>query len=133
MNNNRILYERRGRRYVPVAAEWYDRDRMAVGQFRLSYCYADGATRYEYLVRPDNAGWIAASMVARQAIEDAISQAALAQTPHLREYTAKQREIIERYRAEMRDAGALLPDWWQHSSAWELSEAAVEAVRRFRP
>lgn len=132
----RTLYEKRGRRYVPVLGEWYERnsDRMKVGTFRLTYCYSNGGHRYEYEVTPATAAWAAAATVARQAIEDEIVKAAVA-TPHTATipYTRKQLAIIERYRAEMAATGAMLPQWWTHTSARDLSWVAVRAVQEFAP
>jgi hypothetical protein len=129
------LYEKRGRKYVPVGDRWYAGDQMQVGQFRLTYCYSGGGRRYEYNVTPDTAGFVAAAMIAREAIERAISEAKAAQpnTAGAKPYTKKQREILERFRKEMTEAGGLFPDWWVNTSAWDISEAAIKAVREFKP
>jgi hypothetical protein len=129
------LYEKRGRKYVPVIERWYECDQLPVGQFRLTYCYANGGRRYEYNVTPDTAGFVAAAMIAREAIERAILEAKAAQpnTAGAKPYTKKQLEILKRFRKEMTDAGGLFPDWWGNTSAWDLSEAAINAVREFRP
>lgn len=129
------LYEKRGRKYVPVCSEWdSDRDRMKVGQFRLTYCYADGGRRYEYEVRPDTASFVAAAMVAREAMEEAIRKKVPASN-HQKSipYTKKQLDIISRFREEMSAAGGLLPEWWEHTSAHELSRVAINAVKEYRP
>ena len=129
------LYEKRGRKYVPVAERWYDGDQMTVGQFRLTYCYSGGGKRYEYNVTPDTAVFVAAAMIAREAMEHAISEAKAAQPNNAgaKPYTKKQLKILERFSKEMTDAGGLFPDWWAHTSAWDLSEAAIKAVCEFRP
>lgn len=128
------LYEKRGRKYVPVQDRWDDRDGMKVGTFRLTYCYAKGASRYEYEVTPDTASFVAAAMIAREAMEEAVRERSVA-TEHIQSipYTKKQQAILKRFRKEMADAGGLLPNWWQHTSAYELSEAAIKAVREYRP
>lgn len=129
------LYEKRGRKYVPVAAYWAEgRDKMKVGEFRLTYCYSDGARRYEYNVTPATAPFVAAAMIAKVAMEDAIRERVIS-TNHINTvpYTKKQLAILKRFRQEMADAGGLLPNWWQHTSAYELSEAAIKAVQEYRP
>ena len=129
------LYEKRGRKYVPVAAHWSDeRDKMKVGEFRLTYCYTDGGSRYEYNVTPATAPFVAAAMIARHAMEDAIRERVIA-TEHINKvpYTKKQLAILKRFRKEMSDAGGLLPNWWDHASSYELSEAAIKAVQEYRP
>lgn len=130
------LYRKKGRRYVPVSdamvSMHYD-DVMRVGTWRMTYCYTESGRRYEYDVRPDTAGFVAACMLARQAMEDAIrARAPATPRPESIPYTKKQRAIIERYRAEMAEAGGNLPYWWQHTSAYELSEAAIKAVREWK-
>ena len=129
------LYEKRGRKYVPVAAHWADeRDKMKVGQFRLTYCYTDGARRYEYNVTPATAPFVAAALIARHAMEDAIRQRVIAKE-HIKNvpYTKKQLAILKRFRKEMSDAGGLLPNWWDHASSYDISEAAIKAVQEYRP
>ena len=129
------LYEKRGRKYVPVQDRWDDgRDCMKVGQFRLTYCYSEGGRRYEYEVTPATASFVAAATVAREAMEDAIRQRVISKE-HIKNvpYTKKQLAILKRFRKEMSDAGGLLPHWWQHTSAYELSEAAIKAVQEFKP
>lgn len=129
------LYEKRGRKYVPVAVHWADeRDKMKVGEFRLTYCYSDGARRYEYNVTPATAPFVAAAMIAKVAMEDAIRERVIAKE-HIKNvpYTKKQLAILKRFRKEMADAGGLLPNWWDHASSYEISEAAIKAVQEYRP
>jgi hypothetical protein len=132
---SRALYEKRGRRYVPVVHDWDDStDRMRVGEFRLTYCYRDGARRYEYAVTPATAAWVAAAEIAREAMEAEIAKAA-ASTANLtlRAYTQRHLKIIERFRAEMVAAGGMLPQWWNQASARDIATVGVEAVRMFKP
>jgi hypothetical protein len=128
------LYRKVGRRYVPAysSIEW-DRDCMPVGTFRLVFASGDGSQRYSHGVTPETASWAAAADIARHAIESAISEAVHAKPMDNkpRPYTKRQAEILARYRAEMREAGGLLPEWWQHTSARELADAAVDAVRHW--
>lgn len=42
-------------------------------------------------------------------------------------YNKRQLAIVEKFRGEMEAAGGLLPSWWQHSSAYEIAKAAVNA------
>jgi len=128
------LYQKIGRRYVPVSTRWNDdSDQMKVGQFRLTYCYTKGGCKYEYNVTPATASWKAAAMVAREAMEKAIQEKSVARPHQSLPYTRRQVVIINRFRKEMKEAGGLLPHWWEHTSAYELSEAAVKAVEEYRP
>jgi hypothetical protein len=130
------LFQKIGRRYVPWGdGRNYDSDMMKAGQFRLTYCSAQGSSRYEYEVKPDTAGFVAASMIARGAMEDSIREAAIGgpadgvSVP----YTKRQLEILERFRAEMSVAGGLWPSWWTVSSPREISQAGIDAVRNWAP
>jgi hypothetical protein len=128
----RTLYEKVGRKYVPVQID-YDRDTLKCGQFRLHYAYEDGGGVYFYDVTPDTAGFVAAAMIAHKAMEQAIRDATPSR-PHIpTPYTKKQIAIIERYRKEMVEAGGLLPEWWQHTSTWDIAKAGIDAVRNFKP
>lgn len=131
------LYEKRGRKYVPYSLAWHyerDQDQMKVGEFRLTYCYSNGGRKYEYSVTPATAPFVAAAMVAREAMEQAIRDKVVA-TNHIKSqpYTKKQLAIIERFRKEMVAAGGLLPFWWENTSARDLSAAAIKAVQEYKP
>jgi hypothetical protein len=128
----KTLYEKKGRKYVPVAVEW-DRETLKCGQFRMHYAYEDGGGMYFYDVTPDTAGFVAAAMIAHKAMEQAIRDAT-PPSPHIPTYyTKKQRAIIERYRVEMLQTGGMLPDWWQHTTTWDIAKAGIDAVRNFKP
>lgn len=129
------LYKRQGRRYVAWGhAEHYNQDLLRAGQWRLSYCPRDGHTRYAYDVRPDTAGFVAAAELARDAMEQAIQQRAAATfQPGAVPYTKKQLEALENARKYLAEAGVLMPQWWEHATARELSEAGIEAVRGWEP
>lgn len=71
---------------------------MNVGTFRLTYCYSDGGKRYWYGVTPDTTGFVAAAMVAHEAMEAA---------------------IIDSTKGKR----------W----AWDIAEAGINAVRKFKP
>lgn len=129
-----ILYEKVGRRYYPKWDVWCDpRDMMKPGQFRLTYAYGEGGRRYEYDVTPATAAWVAAAMLARHAIEEAIREAAPAKPSEPRVYTKKQQNIIKRYRAEMATAGGNLPEWWSITSPRDIAKAAIDAVNKWKP
>lgn len=129
------LYEKQGRRYVVWGhSQSYEADILRAGQFRMACCPRDGHTRYTYDVRPDTAGFLAAAEIARDAMEQAIQQRAAATfQPGAVPYTKAQLKALENARAYLAEAGVLLPQWWQHATARELSEAAIEAVRRWQP
>ncbi len=131
------LYRKVGRRYEPVSRTWPNdyRDNLAVGTFRLTYCYRDGGRMYEYNVTPDTAGFVAAAMIAREALEKAICDAVIAKPslPTTRPYTPKQKRIIEQFRQDMAAAGGLVPNWWTAKSAYEIATAVIETVRSYKP
>lgn len=129
---HRTLYEKRGRRYVPVQID-YERDTLKAGQFRLHYAYEDGAGMYFYDVTPDTAGFVAAAMIAHKAMQNAIQDASKPSPMNPTPYTKKQKEIINRYRKEIMDAGGMFPSWWQHASTWDIARAGIDAVRNFKP
>lgn len=129
------LYEKLGRRYIPVYERWQDahEDQMAVGTFRLTYCYEEGGRRYQYEVTPATATWAAAAMIARDVMVKAMQDRAVATPAGRVEYTKKQLAIIERYRAEMAEAGGNLPKWWNVSSPWDIADAAIKAMEEWKP
>jgi hypothetical protein len=110
-------------------------DLLPPGKFRLEFASGDGMRRYAYPVSPDVAGWEGAALIAKVAMENAIREAArcVPQAQGERPYTKKQQAILTRYRAEMAQAGAHLPTWWQFTSCYDISSAAIEAVRGYRP
>ena len=129
MRGKRATYELVGN------ASSYDRDILPVGKFRLEFSSGDGMRRYAYPVSPDVAGWEAAALIAKVAMENAIREAArcVPQMSGERPYTKKQQAILTRYRAEMAQAGAHLPTWWQFTDCYHISSAAIEAVRSYKP
>ena len=126
------LYKKQGRRYVPAysVAEWdYDKDRMAVGTFRLTYAYADGGRRYEHDVTPDTAGWAAAALQAKHAMVDALRQAATQHRPATSKVllTKKQQQAVAQARAILNGAG-VLSSMWESASPESIADAAIAAV-----
>lgn len=127
------LYEKRGRRYQfwGSAEQWNSCDMLKAGDFRLEYHAGNGERQYSYITDPALAQVEAALMVARAGVIKAINARAVA-TPSVsceQPYTARQRELIERFRADMEEAGGLVPHFWNHATASELADAAIEAVR----
>lgn len=126
------LYTKQGRRYVPYGnvSDWryHDGDIMRAGEFRLTHCVADCSNRYVYNVTPDNAAFLAACSIAQVAMEQAMREAAISK-PEPMTYTAKQHEIIERFRQEMAATGSLVPACWRNSSAADIAAAGIAAVR----
>ena len=114
-------------------SSWDTPDLMKPGSFRLIHAYSDGGRRYEYDVAPDTAGFVAAASIARVAMEEAIKQRANAKPMGVSMYTKKQLAVLEECREKMIAVGALLPTHWMHASAHEISEAAIEAVRSYKP
>jgi len=130
MKPTETLYKKVGRKYVPVSAHWSDNngDQMAVGTFRLTYAYEDGARRYEYEVKPDTASFVAASMIAKIAMESAIKEASKMRASG--EWRKAQLAAIDEFREKM---GGMFPTWWNEQSAYDISEAAIRAVAEFKP
>lgn len=127
------FYRKVGRRYLPVSSYWAEetsQSRQAVGTFRLIYAYKDGGRRYEYDVTPATAPTVAAMMIAKTTIEDAVREAARMRPSSPQAYTAKQLKTIAKFREEM---GGMMPSWWTEGSAYDISEAAIKAVMEFRP
>jgi len=133
INPTKALYKKVGRKYVPMAAQWYEesgRDQLNAGTFRLTYAYTDGGTRYEYDVTPATAPMVAAMMVARVAMESAIRDASKMRPNTDQAYTKKQKALIDKFRLDM---GGMYPSWWVEGNAYDISEAAMKAVLEFKP
>ena len=126
------LFTKQGRRYVPWgnADDRWDADVMAVGTFRLVHCPAPGHYRYSHDVTPDTAAFVAACELAAVAMERAILDAATHRPSASASYTPEQQVIIERFRQDMVATGGVLPVWWQTSSAREIAQAGIDAVRQ---
>lgn len=128
------LYKKVGRKYVPVAAQWYEeatQDRQAVGTFRLTYAYRDGGRRYEYNVTPATAPAASAMMIAKVAMEEKLrDMARMHPIGRITPYTKKQMALIAKFRDDM---GGMYPSHWTEESAYRISEAAIKAVLEFKP
>lgn len=112
-------------RYEPVGeAEHYDHIIMPPQGYTLTY-RKDGVTQWEYAVRPDNASFVAAAMVSREAMEDAIRRAATYTPATNRPYTKKQLGYIEEFKQKM---GMAYPHYWTQTSARDIAQAGLDAV-----
>ena len=127
------LYRKEGRKYIPVHARWYEADRvdfMKVGTFRLTYAYTDGGRRYEYDVTPAYAPAVAAMMVAKHAMREAIAEQAQMRPSGVVKYTKRQLALIKQFKHDM---GGMYPSHWTSSSPDEIANAAIQAVLEFKP
>lgn len=126
------IYRKVGRKYVPIAAQWYelDGDRMKTGTFRLTYAYEDGARRYEYDVTPATAPAVAAMMIAKREMAEAIQEASRMHPVTSRKYTKSELATIQEFRERM---GGMLPTHWTGNTADQIADAAIKAVEEFRP
>lgn len=111
------------------AKSWDAPDLMKPGTFRMTYAYSEGGRRYEWDVTPDTASFVAASMLFKEAMENAIKAKVIATPQGTSMYNKKQLAALEKCKQIMVEANMLLPTHWTHTSAWELSEAAVNAIR----
>jgi hypothetical protein len=128
-----ILYTKKGRRYILWGNALSDGDRldrnpMKAGSSRLTHCIADGHYRYTHDINPDHARFLAAADTAKDAMIDAITEAAKASPVGIEEYTPEQQEIIKRFHREMLQAGAFAPTWL-YPGAHEIAQAGIDAVR----
>ena len=128
------IYKKVGRKYVPIAARWYEEaniEQQAVGAFRLTYAYTNGGRRYAYDVTPATAPMVAAMMIAKVEIEDKLRDLARMRPMGTSiPYTKKQLALIAKFRADM---GGMYPSHWTENSAHEISEAAIKAVMEVKP
>lgn len=127
------LFEKRGRKYVPVQAFWYEHhnvDLMKVGTFRLTYAHKDGSRRYEYEVMPATAPTVAAMLIARDAMANAIYEASKMRPNTSTQYTKRQQAAIARFREEM---GGMFPTYWTENMPYAIADAAIKAVLEFKP
>ena len=118
----KVYYEKRGRRYVPVAE--YDNDYMdsfPKGN-HLIMCYPGGSSR-RFNIEPNHAAMIAAARVAEDAMSKAVQKAS-EMRPHNTPITEKQRKAWEAL------AKAFGNDRYyiEIPSAREIAEAGVKAM-----
>ena len=119
----KIYYEKRGRRYVPVAEHDYElHDAMPKGN-HLIMCYPGGQSR-RYNINPNYAAMIAAGRVAEDAICDAMRKAS-EMRPQRTPITAGQKKAWEKLAKEFGDDLAIL----SLDSARDHAEAGVQAMQ----
>ena len=119
----KVYYEKRGRRYYPVAE--YDSaymDSFPKGN-HLVMCYPGGTSR-RFNVEPDNAAMIAAGRVAEDAICRAISKASELR-PQNTPITETQQKAWRKFSKEMGDELCTL----YGLSARDCAEAGVKAMQ----
>ena len=117
-----ILYEKVGRRYVPVAENYDDHYTFPKGN-HLVMCYPGGESR-QFDIDPNYAALIAASRVAEDAMCKALNKASEmrpARTP----ITPAQQRAWKKLAKEFGDELCTL----NGASAHELAEAAVKAMQ----
>lgn len=120
--SKKIYYEKRGRRYIPVAE--YDNeffDSFPKGN-HLVMCYPGGASR-KYNINPDYAAMIAAGRVASDAIRTAIGKASELR-PTKTPITPEQKKAWEKLSKEFGSDLCTL----QGPSINECAEAAINAM-----
>jgi hypothetical protein len=118
----KIYYEKKGRRYVPVAE--YDTDYMdsfPKGN-HLVMCYPGGSSR-RFNIDPNYAAMIAAGRVAEDVISQAVVKAS-EMRPHNRPITEKQKKAWEALAKEFDNDRYYI----EIPSAREIAEAGVKAM-----
>lgn len=118
----KIYYEKKGRRYVPVAE--YDNDYMdsfPKGN-HLVMCYPGGTSR-RFNINPNHAAMIAAGRVAEDAISKAVIKAS-EMRPHRTPITEEQRQAWENLTKSFGDERYYI----ELPSAREIAEEGVKAM-----
>jgi hypothetical protein len=119
----KIYYEKRGRRYVPVAEHDYDMfDAMPKGT-HLVMCYPGGQSK-RYNINPNHAAMIAASRVAEDVMSRALYEASEMRprrTPITEEQQMAWEHLVEVFGEEARCL--------QYPSARDIAEAGVKALQ----
>jgi len=119
----KIYYEKKGRRYVPVAE--YDNeylDSFPKGN-HLVMCYPGGSSR-RFCIDPAYAPMIAAGRVAKDAICDALRKASEIQ-PAVKALTLEQQEAWEHLIKVFGDDARCL----HRASSHDIAEAGLEAMQ----
>jgi len=119
----KIYYEKRGRRYVPVAENDYDMFEALPKGSHLVLCYPGGkSTRYN--INPNYAAMIAAGRVAEDAMSEAIRDAS-EMRPKTRTLTPEQKAAWEHLIEVFGDDARML-HW---PSTRDIAETAVKAMQ----
>ena len=119
----KILYEKVGRRYVPVAENYDDYYTFHKGT-HLVMCYPGGES-HVYNINPDYAGLIAASRVAEDAMCKALNKASElrpARTP----ITPAQQRAWKKLAKEFGDELCTL----NGASIYDIAEAGIKALQK---
>ena len=119
----KVYYEKRGRRYYPVAE--YDSaymDSFPKGN-HLVMCYPGGSSR-RFNIQPNYAALIAASRIAEDAISKAVVKAS-EMRPHNKPITEKQKKAWEALAKAFGDDRYYV----EIPSAREIAEAGVKALQ----
>ena len=119
----KILYEKVGRRYVPVA-ENYDEHYTFYKGNHLIMCYPGGESRV-YNIDPDYAGLVAASRVAEDAMSKAMHEAS-EMRPKQTPITEGQRKAWKKLAKEFGDELCTL----NCASAHDIAEAGIKALQK---
>ena len=119
----KILYEKVGRRYVPVA-ENYDEHYTFYKGNHLVMCYPGGESRM-YNIDPDYAGLVAASRVAEDAMSKALHEAS-EMKPKQTPITEGQRKAWKKLAKEFGDELCTL----NCASAHDIAESGIKALQK---
>lgn len=114
------LYEKRGRRYHPVAE---DRQWDSFPQGAHLVVCSPGSQLTRYNVVPDHAGLLAAATPLRTAICELVSEK-LQMRPSRQPLTPKQAEAWVRFKREMGSDGYIV----EYPSVVELADAVVDLI-----
>jgi len=119
----KVYYEKRGRRYHPVAE--YDNDLLdSFPKGSHLVCVYPGGSSRRFNVEPDYAAMIAAGRVAEDALSEAIRKASELR-PQKNPITPGQKKAWEKLAKEFGDELATL----QINSARDIAEAGVKAMQ----
>ena len=121
----KIYYEKVGRRYVPVSEHDQDlMDSLSYGDHLISL-YPGGSTHH-YRVAPNFAAMIAAGRYARDAMCDAIRDAAQMKSNEGRQITPEQLAAWENFVAVMGESGRCI----HFNSTHDIALAGIKAMEQ---
>ncbi len=118
----KIFYEKQGHRYVPVRE--YDpmlSDALPQGFHLLEVRHNSESRRFD--VDPDTVALLAAGLVAKDAMVEALSKATELR-PMSKPLTESQRQAWEAFIAEMGDEGRML----ERDSLYNIAEAGIQRL-----
>ena len=120
----KIYYEKRGRRYVPVAENDYDMFEALPKGSHLVMCYPGGQTK-RYNINPNYAALLAASRVAEDVMSRALYEAS-EMRPRRTPITEEQQKAWEHLVKVFGEEARCL----QYPSARDIAEAGVKALQK---